>query len=590
METESRPPHARPFAREAWRLLLPYWRSEERRRALGLLASIVVLNLGAVYVLVLLNAWNRSFYDALQERDASAFTSQLGRFCLLAAAFIVAAVYRQYLTQVLEMRWRRWLTHHFLDAWLDGGAYYRLERTARETDNPDQRIAEDLRALAGGTLALATGLLNAVVTLVSFVGILWSLSGPLTIPLGGGALTIPAYLVWAAVLYAIVGSVLTHRIGRPLVRLHASQQRREADFRFGLVRLRETAEEVALYRGEPLERGGLGTRFAAIVDNWWSLLRAQKRLTWFTTGYGQAASVFPILMAAPRYFAGAIQLGELMQIASAFGRVQDALSWFVDSYRQLAEWKASVVRVLAFADSMRVAVAEAHGGGGIRTVQGCADEIALDGVDITVPAGAPLLRDVTAVIRRGERVLLAGPSGSGKSTVFRAIAGLWPCGGGEIRRPAGEAMLFLPQRPYLPIGSLRRAVAYPSAPGAVGDAAIAAALRRCRLGKLVDRLDEEQHWAQVLSPGEQQLIALARAFLRAPAWLFLDEATSALDEATEAHVYRELGRLLPDTTIVSIAHRPGVAAYHDRHFVLVPDGDVMTMQSAPAVPACAAAG
>jgi putative ATP-binding cassette transporter len=591
MATEPRPPYARRFVRDAWSLLLPYWQSDERRRAFGLLAAIVALNLGAVYILVLLNAWNRSFYDALQQRDGGAFARQLGRFCFLAAAFIVSAVYRQYLTQVLEMRWRRWLTHHFLRGWLDGGAYYRLERAGRETDNPDQRIAEDLRALAGGTLGLATGLLNAVVTLVSFVGILWSLSGSLTIPLGGGTLTIPAYLVWAAVVYAIAGSFLTHRIGRPLVRLHASQQRREADFRFGLVRLRETAEEVALYRGEPLEQRGLGARFAAIVDNWWELLRAQKRLTWFTTGYGQAANVFPILVAAPRYFAGAIQLGELMQIASAFGRVQDALSWFVDSYGQLAEWKASVARVLTFADSMRGAAAEADRGGGIRTIEGRPDEIALAGVDITVPAGASLLREVNAVIRRGERVLLAGPPGSGKSTIFRAIAGLWPHGAGEIRRPGTGDMLFLPQRPYLPIGSLRRAVAYPSDPAGVGDAAIVAALRRCRLDKLVERLDEEHHWAQVLSPGEQQLLALARAFLHAPRWLFLDEATSALDESTEAYVYRELGRKLPYTTIVSIAHRPGVAEYHGRRFVLVPNGDGMTLQvGSPPGTACPVAG
>jgi vitamin B12/bleomycin/antimicrobial peptide transport system ATP-binding/permease protein len=591
METEPRAPHARGFGRQAWKLLLPYWRSDERWRAFGLLAAIVVLNLGAVYILVLLNAWNRSFYDSLQQRDAAAFARQLGRFCVLAAAFIVSAVYRQYLTQVLEMRWRRWLTHHFLHGWLAGGAYYRLERTGRETDNPDQRIAEDLRAVSGGTLGLATGLLNAVVTLVSFIGILWGLSGPLTIPLGGSTLTIPAYLVWAAVVYAIVGSILTHRIGRPLVRLHASQQRREADFRFGLVRLRETAEEVALYRGEPLEQRGLSARFAAIVENWWDLLRAQKRLTWFTTGYGQAANVFPILVAAPRYFAGAIQLGELMQIASAFGRVQDALSWFVDSYGQLAEWKASVARVLTFTDSMRGATVEAARAEGIRTVHGCADEIALASVDITLPAGAPLLREVNAVIRHGERVLLAGPSGSGKSTIFRAIAGLWPHGAGEVRRPDSGDMLFLPQRPYLPIGSLRRAVAYPSDPASVGDTAIVAALRRCRLDKLVERLDEEQHWAQVLSPGEQQLVALARALLHAPRWLFLDEATSALDDATEEHVYRELGRELPYTTIVSIAHHPGVAAYHNRHLVLVPHGGVMTLQGGtPLATACAAGG
>ncbi|HXJ34139.1 MAG TPA: ABC transporter ATP-binding protein/permease [Candidatus Eisenbacteria bacterium] len=589
MHSDPRPSRVRRFARDAWQLLLPYWRSEERRSALGLLAVIVLLNLGAVYVLVLLNAWNRSFYDALEQRDAAAFAHQLGRFCLFAAAFIATAVYRQYLTQLLEMRWRRWLTHQFLDTWLGGGAYHRLERTQRRPDNPDQRIAEDLQALAGGTLALAMGLLNAVVTLVSFVGILWGLSGPLTIRLGGGTLTIPAYLVWAAVLYAVAGSLLTHRIGRALVRLHASQQRREADFRFSLVRLRETAEEVALSRGEPLERRSLRGRFAAIVDNWWQLLRAQKRLTWFTTGYGQAAHVFPILAAAPRYFAGAIQLGGLMQIASAFGRVQEALSWFVDSYGQLAEWKASVARVLAFAESMRVASVDASGSGGIRIVHGSPDEIALDDVDIALPAGAMLLRGANVVISRGERVLLAGPSGSGKSTVFRAVAGLWPCGTGEIRRPDAGDTLFLPQRPYLPIGSLRQAVAYPSEPGTVDDAAIVSALERCRLGKLVDRLEEEQHWAQVLSPGEQQLVALARAFLHAPPWLFLDEATSALDEATEAHVYRELGTQLPDTTIVSIAHRPGVAAYHERRLVLAPEGDVMTIQGAPPAPARAAA-
>ena len=582
MDTDPRPAPRRSFVRAAWQLLLPYWRSEERRSALALLAVIVALNLAAVYVLVLLNAWNRAFYDALQDRDAAAFTHQLGRFCGLAAAFVAAAVYRQYLTQRLEMRWRRWLTDRFLGIWLDGRASYHLERRRDATDNPDQRIAEDLRALASGTLRLATGLLNAVVTLVSFVGILWSLSGPLAIPLGGGGLTIPAYLVWAAVLYALGGSLLAHRIGRPLVRLHASQQRCEADFRFGLVRLRENCEEVALSRGEEREYGTLRARFASVVDNWWQLLRAQKRLTWFTAGYGQAAHVFPILMAAPRYFSGAIQLGGLMQIASAFGRVHDALSWFVDSYGEVAEWRASAGRVLAFAERLETVRPE-PAPGGLRVVTGRADEIVLDGIDIALPTGGTLVRDANLVIRRGERILLAGPSGSGKSTVFRAIAGMWPHGRGEIRRPDTGRILFLPQRPYLPIGSLREAVAYPSGPRPGDDAAIVAALRGCRLDPLVGRLDEVQHWAQVLSPGEQQLLALARAFLHAPDWLFLDEATAALDEATERHVYRALASELAGATIVSIAHRPAVAAYHERHLVLAPDGDAMVVHDARAV-------
>jgi len=562
------------FLRDAWHLVLPYWRSEERRSARALLAAVVVLNLGAVYVLVLLNAWNRAFYDALQERDFGAFTHQLGRFCVLAGLFIVTAVYRQYLTQTLEMRWRRWITGEFLDAWLGNRAYYHLERTGRRTDNPDQRIAEDLRLFASGTLGLATGLLNAVVTLVSFIGILWALSGPLTIPLGAGVLRIHGYLVWAAALYALLGSVVTHRIGRPLVRLNAGRQRYEADFRFGLVRLRESAEEVALSGGEALEQRSLRERFAAILDNWWQLVRTQKRVTWFTAGYGQAAAVFPILVAAPRYFSGAIQLGELMQIASAFGRVQDALGWFVDSYAELAEWKASAERLLAFERGMKAAAAKPDRPAGIRVLGSPADEITLDRVDIALPTGGLLIRDADLVLRRGEQVLLAGPSGSGKSTIFRAIAGLWPHGRGEIRRPAAGRLLFLPQRPYLPIASLREALAYPSHPDALGDAAIVAALRRFRLDRLVSRLDEVDHWAQQLSPGEQQLLALARAFLHAPAWLFLDEATAALDEATEQHIYRELRAHLPGTTLVSIAHRPGAAAHHERHVELVRSGDV----------------
>jgi putative ATP-binding cassette transporter len=567
----------RPFPRDAWRLVLPYWRSEDRRAALALLGTIVALNLAAVYVLVLLNAWNRTFYDALQQRDFAVFTHQLGIFCLLAAAFIVTAVYRQYLTQILEMRWRRWLTDEFLRDWLGDRVYYRFEHAHRATDNPDQRIAEDLRLLTGGTLQLTVGLLNAVVTLVSFIGILWGLSGPLAIPLAGRTFTIPAYLVWAAILYALAGSVLTHWIGRPLVRLNAQQQRTEADFRFGLVRLRESAEEVALYGGEALEHRSLRQRFAAILGNWWQLVRAQKRLTWFTAGYGQAASVFPILVAAPRYFSGAIQLGVLMQIVSAFSRVQDALSWFVDSYGSLAEWKASVDRLLAFSHGMTAAAAPRDPAASIRLVLAPAAQLSLDDVDVALPSGGTLVRCAGTVIRQGERVLLTGPSGSGKSTLFRAIAGLWPYGRGEIERP-GERILFLPQRPYLPIASLREVVAYPSEPQVFGDEAIADALRQCRLHELVSRLHEVQHWAQELSPGEQQLVALARALLHAPAWLFLDEATSALDEATERHIYGTICTQLARTTIVSIAHRAGAAAYHERHLELVPDGDAMRLR------------
>ncbi len=541
MTTESRR-----FLRDAWRILMPYWRSEDRRTALVLLAAIVFLNLGAVYVLVLLNSWNRAFYDALQQRDFAAFTHELGHFCLLAGLFIVTAVYRQYLTQTLEMRWRRWLTEVFLRGWLGDRVYYRFEHIHRGTDNPDQRIAEDLKLLAGGSLSLASGLLNAAVTLVSFIGILWTLSGPLAVPLGGWTINIPAYLVWAAILYALGGSFFTHRIGRPLVSLNAEQQRTEADFRFSLVRLRENAEEVALYGGEPLEQQSLRRRFTAILDNWWRRLRVQKRLTWFTAGYGQAATVFPILVAAPRYFSGAIQLGTLMQIASAFGRVQDALSWFVDSYANLAEWKASMDRVLVFEQGMAAAAAPG-GDGDIRIVTHAESEIVLDHVDIALPSGATLVRDASLVVRRGrarapdravrqrkehhlpdDRGSLAlrarRDSTAGRRTHALSTAALVSCRSPRSARPS-------------PIHPIRRCSATARSWSHSGGA--------CSTGSCL-----AWRGAALGAAAVARRAAAAGAgtrFLHAPAWLFLDEATSALDEATERYIYRELRTHLPGT-------------------------------------------
>jgi vitamin B12/bleomycin/antimicrobial peptide transport system ATP-binding/permease protein len=562
--------NASSFLAKVWALTFPYWKSEERWQARGLLAAIVGLTLGGVYLLVLLNEWNREFYNALEQKDFDEFTQLLLRFSLLAGVFIVGSVYKIYLTQMLEMRWRAWLTKRFVGAWLDDRVYYRLELRNNGTDNPDQRIAEDLKFFTQGTLSLSLGLLSSVVTLVSFTLILWTISGPLSFAIGETDITIPGYMVWVAIVYALVGSVLTHFVGRSLIGLNIRQERFEADFRFALVRLRENAEGVALYRGERAERAGLLTRFEAIRANWWELMRYTKRLTGFTVGYAQIAIIFPILVAAPRYFSGAITLGGLMQISSAFGQVQESLSWFVSSYGQLANWKASVNRLLAFQRAIEEVSASPASDAYVR--RNGTSAIRADDLDLVLPSGKAVLSDLAFTIEPGDRVLVKGPSGSGKSTLFRAMAGIWPFGRGALHIPDHGCVLFLPQKPYLPIGSLRAAVSYPAAEGTFGDDAIREALHATRLEAFAGRLDDVQNWSMQLSGGEQQRLAIARALLHRPDWLFLDEATSALDEATEAHLYELLERRMPSTAVVSIAHRPRVAEYHERTFELTPAG------------------
>ena len=547
-----------PFLRDLWRLTRPYWRSEERWKSAALLAVIVGLNLGIVYLNVLFNQWNNLFYNALQEKDRAAFVHQFVRFGELAAIFLAVAVYRLYLRQMLQIRWRRWLTERYARAWLDGHAYYRQQLLHGQADNPDQRIAEDVGAFVSQTLELSLGLLESVVTLLSFASILWGLSGSLEL----GGVSIPGSMLWIALIYAAFGTWLIQRIGRPLIGLNFQQQRYEADFRFSLVRLRENAESVALYGGEAEEARGLAQRFAKVVDNWWAIMRRQKRLTWFSAGYGQLAVVFPYVVASPRFFSGAMELGGLMQTASAFGQVQGALSWFIDAYAGLAEWRATVDRLVGFERSMETIDGLRHGESIRRRLSDPADGLTLDDLSLCLPDGTPLLTGLGLRLAAGSRTLISGPSGCGKSTLMRAIGGLWPFGRGTILLPAGQRLLFLPQKPYLPIAPLRAAIAYPDPAHAHADSALGEALRHCHLPHLIERLDEERHWGQCLSPGEQQRLAFARALLLKPAWLFLDEATSALDEAAEAALYGLLPRHLPDTAVVSIAHRPALAAFH----------------------------
>jgi putative ATP-binding cassette transporter len=568
--------------RDAWTLIRPYWFSEDRWPGRGLLLLVVGLNLGIVYINVLLSKWYNLFYNSLQDKDYAAFWSLLMRFSWLAGLFIVAAVYQIYLNQMLQISWRRWLTERYLGAWLTDGAYYRMQLTAGETDNPDQRIAEDLRLFVTGALSLSIGGMRAVVTLVSFVAILWGLSGSITLPIGGGSVTVPGYMVWAAVIYAIAGTWLTNLIGRPLVRLNFNQQRYEADFRFNLVRFRENTEGVALYAGEADEMRTFRERFSFVVGNWWAIMRQQKRLTWFTSGYGQAAIIFPFLVAAPRYFRGEIQLGGLMQTSQAFGQVQDSLSFIVTSYTDIAEWRAVVLRLLGFERAL-ARVRSETAIEGVRRGAGAEVGLALDHVDLYLPGGRPLLEGVTLDLRPGDTTLISGPSGAGKSTLFRAIAGIWPFGRGEIRLPRESRVLFLPQKPYLPIGTLREVVSYPTLPGGVDDAALREALDAVGLPELTPRLDEAAHWALSLSPGEQQRIAFARALVQKPDWLFLDEATSAVDEESEARLYALLRDRLPDTTLVSVGHRSTLRPFHARRLVVTPNGTGPgTVQEVPA--------
>ena len=580
MTTTPQRPAFRVFVAQAWALTRPYFHSDQKWKARGLLLAIVALNLGLVYMAVLFNEWNRLFYDALQVKDATVFWAQLGRFTYLAFAFIVIAVYKFYLTQLLEMRWRAWMTGHYLQRWLANHAFYQLELarfTARPNadashpDNPDQRIQEDINQFTTYAVTLTMGLLNAVVTLVSFVGILWGLSGGFAFSVGGSDYNIPGFMVWLAVLYCAAGSLLTHYIGRPQIKLNFEQQRVEADFRHHMVRVREYSESIALDRGETVERAQLDGRFDKVLTNYLALIKAQKNLIWFTSFFGQAAVVFPFVVAAPRFFSGAIQLGELMQISSAFGQVQGSLSWFVDSYSDLASWRATTDRLTSFEASFRALAP-------VPVAPIATDSGVLKAHDLTValPNGQVLLSGATLQAGPGDHVLLSGPSGSGKSTLFRTIAGIWPFAAGQVNRPAQT--MFIPQRPYFPNGPLRDALAYPDSPLIYTDDQLRQALSDALLPHLANQLDQSDAWGQKLSGGEQQRLAVARVLLKKPKWVFADEATSALDEASEKMIYKRLLALV-DTAqgaIISIAHRPSVAAFHDQRWTLVPQAEGAT--------------
>ena len=552
---------------KAWALAKPYWGSEERWSARLLLAANVGFVLFMVYLLKLFNNWHNDFYNALQGKHAEDFWALLGYFSLLAAVYIAVAGYNRYINLLMQLRWRRWLTSRYLADWLADRVHYRIELKGYGTDNVDQRIQEDLKDFASLSLSLSLDLLGSVVKLVTFTFVLWKLSGPITVPLFGG-FTLHGYMMWVALVYAVVGSYLTHRVGRALSGLNYQQQRYEANFRFDLVRLRENSESIAAGGGEDGEQRSLMRRFEDVRRNFLSLMQYSKRLTWFVTGYDQVANVFPFMVVAPRYFAGTIEFGTIFQTAGAFGQVQGALSWFVTAYGELAQWRATLDRLTTFHEAIEAARAEAQAGQGIARETAADGRIGLHDVEVDLPDGRRLLGVLGLSLAAGQHTLIAGPSGIGKSTLFRALSGIWPFGRGRVSVPKGASMMFLPQKPWLPIAPLREVVAWPKPAETLGDDAIREALEACALPALAGRLDDVEHWAQRLSPGEQQRIAFARALLAKPDWLFLDEATSALDEPTEQRLYGLLKDRLPGTTLVSIAHRASVAAFHTRKLSL----------------------
>ena len=554
----------------AWRLMSSYWHSQEKWKARGLLAGVIALTLGQVYMLVLLNGWNNDFYNALQQRAFESFWPLIGQFAGFAFLHIIFAVYAVYVRQILEIKWRNWMTDKYLDRWLGHQTYYRLQVAGQDDmDNPDQRIADDVNSFVNLTLGLFVGVLKQATSLVAFVVILWNLSGSLDIPLGDTVLSVPGYMVFVTLIYSVVGTWLAHKVGRKLIRLNYDQQRFEADFRFSMVRVRENSESVAFYGGEKPELQNFRERFALVIGNFWGLMKRTKLLNFYVNGYAQIAIIVPVLMCAPQYFNGTMQLGGFMQTISAFGRVQDALSYFVESYDSIAQYVAVIRRLGGFAGHMEEAEALAPS---FDFTRNTSNALQLWQMDIALPDGRQLAEKLSIAVPAGKRLLISGGSGAGKSTLLRAIAGIWPYGTGEISLPTGWRTMFLPQRPYLPLGSLRRAIYYPQPVPENIDDNLAGLLERFGLQKLAGQLDTVDDWSRILSLGEQQRLAFIRILLLRPDIVFLDESTSALDEPREAQAYEILHQMLPQMAVVSVGHRSSLLNCHDKQLVLAGDG------------------
>jgi putative ATP-binding cassette transporter len=552
-----------------WQLFKGYWGSEEKWKARIMLTVVILLNFAAVGLLVLLNNWYNDFYNALQAYQVGLFWPLIGKFTFLAFFYIFIAVYAIYLRQMLQIKWRTWMTDRYLGRWMAHQSYYRMQVLENDTDNPDQRISEDINQFVNLTLTLLVGFLKQVTTLAAFAVVLWNLSGVLTVPFGGREFQIYGYMLWFSVLYSTIGTYLAHLVGRKLIGLNYEQQRYEADFRFNMMRVRENSESVAFYGGEKPENDGFKEHFARVIKNYWGLIRQTKLLNFYVNGYGQLALIVPIIMAAPRYFSGAMQLGGFMQTLTAFGHVQDALSYFINAYDSLAQLAAVIRRLGGFTAHMAEVEALPSG---VEQETVTTKQMGLAGLDVVLPDGRVLVSDCSLELEPGSATLITGPSGAGKSTMLRTLAGIWPFGKGRIEIPAGAKVLFLPQRPYLPLGSLRRAICYPM-PDNLPDDKLRSVLAKVGMSALADKLDDMDDWSRILSLGEQQRIAFARVLLVQPDWVFMDEATSALDELREKELYELLRQELPAAGIVSVGHRATLFARHDTEIHLEGNGN-----------------
>ncbi len=556
--------------RRLLRLAAPFWTGRTRRTAWRLTAILAAISVAQVLLQLRLNLWSGDFFNAVDARDGTAVLRNVGVFLVLAVGLMAAAAYQIDLKMAVQGEWRRALAHRLMDRWLDRGTHYHLRFFGSAYDNPDQRIADDSFLVTQTAVDFATGILVSVLLLFGFLGVLWTLSGTLRLTLGGMAVAIPGYLVYAAIIYAVVGTLFAHHIGRPLTGINERRRAAEGDLRAALLRIRDNSESIALLRGEATERVSLYHALDRVLAVWRLLRRRTRQLTWATSAYTIAAPVFPLLIAAPQYLEGELSLGGLMQASWAFVQLQAALGWFVDNYARLSEWRAWANRLLALDEAADVVARPPEAGEPrIRYFGNAEGVLRLVDLQVATPEGTIMIDRASAEIRPGEKVLIVGESGVGKSTLIRAIAGLWPWGKGTIEWPAGAATMFVPQRDYMPVGSLRAVLAYPVRPENVADAALVAALARCGLESLAGRLDDVERWEDVLSSQERERLAFVRLLVHRPRWVFLDEVLSHFDDTDLATLMRIFREELVEATVITIEHRAGLEAYHDRTLTLV---------------------